>query len=381
MSEQKLNITWSDFEDNASRSFKKLWHDEQFTDVTLATCDDQQINSHKVILSSCSSFFKNILLKNPHQKPVLYLKDVRHKDLELILQFIYMGECQVDQEDIEEFLAVGKDLKINGLKEQDAEEDTHPNINNIKEEPIDIEEGETINFNKVYNSEGIVFPTPNNNKNAHERFACDQCYYTAPRQSVLRGHKASVHGSPLDSGDSNWEDHELSAVVLPSRDEDGKLPCKKCEYRAPTVSTYKRHVLGVHEGIKRYVQIKKYQCDQCDYKAGRLRMLKAHKVNKHEADKPYPCDLCDYQALSAHILKIHKTSKHDRVRYNCDLCDYWTNWQANLTTHKRKKHIEPAEEQLSLQHEEQLSLQHEEQELNLALLNSVKCEQQEMEEA
>lgn len=95
MSEHKLNITWSEFEESAAKSFKKLWHDEDFTDVTLATCDDQQINSHKVILSSCSSFFKNILLKNPHTKPLLYLKDVKQKELELILQFIYKGECQV----------------------------------------------------------------------------------------------------------------------------------------------------------------------------------------------------------------------------------------------------------------------------------------------
>ena len=58
MAEHKLNITWSEFDGSASKSFQKLWLDTDFTDVTLATSDDLQIHSHKVILSSCSSFFR-----------------------------------------------------------------------------------------------------------------------------------------------------------------------------------------------------------------------------------------------------------------------------------------------------------------------------------
>jgi len=63
MSEHKLNITWSEFAESSARSYRKLWMDEAFTDVILATSDDHQISSHKVILSSCSPFFRNILLR------------------------------------------------------------------------------------------------------------------------------------------------------------------------------------------------------------------------------------------------------------------------------------------------------------------------------
>lgn len=38
---------------------------------------------------------RHVLQRHPHQKPLLYLKDVRHRELELIIQFIYKGECQV----------------------------------------------------------------------------------------------------------------------------------------------------------------------------------------------------------------------------------------------------------------------------------------------
>ena len=91
MKEVKLNVSSNDFESNSSDTFRQLWNGKDFTDVTLATVDNQQIRAHKVILSSCSPFFKNILLRNPHQDPLFYLKDIRHKELEMILQFIYLS--------------------------------------------------------------------------------------------------------------------------------------------------------------------------------------------------------------------------------------------------------------------------------------------------
>ena len=51
-------------------------NDQAFTDVTLATLDNQHVRAHKIILSSGSTFFKNILVRNLHQNPLIYLKDI-----------------------------------------------------------------------------------------------------------------------------------------------------------------------------------------------------------------------------------------------------------------------------------------------------------------
>ena len=51
-------------------------NDQAFTDVTLATLDNQHVSAHKIILSSGSTFFKNILVRNLHQNPLIYLKDI-----------------------------------------------------------------------------------------------------------------------------------------------------------------------------------------------------------------------------------------------------------------------------------------------------------------
>ena len=94
-----------------------MWNDLDFADVTLATADYQQIRAHKVILSSCSQFFRNILLNNPHQNPLLYLKGIKHRELVLVTQFIYLGQCQAKHENVGAFLATGKDLEVSGLME------------------------------------------------------------------------------------------------------------------------------------------------------------------------------------------------------------------------------------------------------------------------
>ena len=62
-------IAWDDFEVHAPNTFRQLWTDQDFTDVTLPTVDDiiyyilyiiyclKQVKAHKVILSSCSTLF------------------------------------------------------------------------------------------------------------------------------------------------------------------------------------------------------------------------------------------------------------------------------------------------------------------------------------
>jgi len=114
MSSEKFCLRWNDFESNISSAFRELRDDKDFFDVTLA-CDDEQIQAHKVILSACSPFFRNILRRNPHQHPLLYLKGVKYTDLQSVLNFMYHGEVNVAQEELNSFLAVAEDLRVKGL--------------------------------------------------------------------------------------------------------------------------------------------------------------------------------------------------------------------------------------------------------------------------
>ena len=114
MSSEKFCLRWNDFESNISVAFRELREDKDFFDVTLA-CDDQQMQAHKVILSACSPFFRSVLKKNPHAHPLLYLKGVKYVDLVAVLNFMYHGEVNVAQEELNSFLAVAEELKVKGL--------------------------------------------------------------------------------------------------------------------------------------------------------------------------------------------------------------------------------------------------------------------------
>jgi len=114
MGSEKFCLSWNDFESNISLSFRELREEKDFFDVTLST-GDEQIQAHKLILSACSPFFRSVLKKNVHQHPLLYLKGVKFCDLQAVLNFMYHGEVNVAQEELNSFLAVAEDLKVKGL--------------------------------------------------------------------------------------------------------------------------------------------------------------------------------------------------------------------------------------------------------------------------
>lgn len=116
---EKFCLRWNDFEANISGALQELRDDKDFFDVTVA-CEDEQIEAHKVILSACSPFFRSILKRNPHQHPLLYLKGINHRELLAIVTFMYHGEVNVAQDELNAFLAVAEDLKVKGLTQHNS---------------------------------------------------------------------------------------------------------------------------------------------------------------------------------------------------------------------------------------------------------------------
>ena len=112
---EKFHLAWDKFQVTARTTFNNLFEDQDFTDVTLVCEDDKQIKAHKVILSSSSSFFRRILIRNPHQHPLLYLKGISYSDLQSVVRFLYFGEAEIAQDNLETFLEAAKEFEIEGL--------------------------------------------------------------------------------------------------------------------------------------------------------------------------------------------------------------------------------------------------------------------------
>ena len=115
MPEDKLCLQWNDFQENLARSFRVLREDQDFTDVTLVSGDGQQVGAHKVVLMTSSPFFNEVLKRNKHAHPLIYMKGVKSDDLKAIMDFLYEGAANVAEQNLENFLAQAEELKIEGL--------------------------------------------------------------------------------------------------------------------------------------------------------------------------------------------------------------------------------------------------------------------------
>ena len=101
---EKLCLKWNDFQDNTINTFARLGDSLDFSDVTLVCEDGKQVEAHKVVLACSSPVFQNILKRNKHAHPLLYMRGMKSEDLFAILEFLYCGETNVYQENLDYIL-------------------------------------------------------------------------------------------------------------------------------------------------------------------------------------------------------------------------------------------------------------------------------------
>ena len=112
---EQFCLKWNEFNSNASEEFCLLRNEDFLQDVTLVAEDNTQIGAHKLVLSSCSDYFKNIFRNNKHSHPLLCLEGLTSDDIKRLLDYIYDGELKIFQEDLDNFLAMAQRFKLKGL--------------------------------------------------------------------------------------------------------------------------------------------------------------------------------------------------------------------------------------------------------------------------
>ena len=161
---EKLCVRWNDFKDNINSSFRGLREENDFADVTLACEDGEQLKAHRVILAALSPFFQNLLRKIIHPHPLIFMRGVKYEDLLAIVDFLYCGEANVHQENLESFLAVAEELQVKGLMGEDSEEKTLPKrieptikreskASNSNNKPLNKEKSKSVSLTSPLNGE------------------------------------------------------------------------------------------------------------------------------------------------------------------------------------------------------------------------------------
>ena len=215
---EKFNLKWNDFQATVSNSFRNLRREKEYFDVTLVADDQTKISAHKLVLSACSDFFKSILSKNPHSHPLLYLSGVTSANLNLILDYIYQGEVQIYQDDMESFLEMSEQFKLVGLRSNDI--DQRSPAQNCTTEARSLE--------------------------AHQ---------IKSELSEEREGEEVIEASTPDLTVSDWEEGQEKILELLERRE-GLYHCTVCDYNKRDKSKVTRH-------IERHVEGLSYNCELC----------------------------------------------------------------------------------------------------------------------
>jgi hypothetical protein len=246
---EKFCLKWNDFQQNIAGSYRDLWRDKDFSDVTLVCEENQKIETHQNILSACSPFFSTVLKMNKHSHPMIYMRGLKAKDLEAIVDFIYLGEANIYQEDLEAFLTLAEELQLKGLS--GSQDDTLGLEENVKNSPFK---------NVTKKKENIPFKA--------------KIFDEKPQED----HKVSnwqtdvvvpFDGKQMVTIDNNIDDLEAKINSLIEKAFDQDFRCTMCGKTSKKRSDMVRHVETHIEGVS-------YPCGQCGKVARSSNALRQH---------------------------------------------------------------------------------------------------------
>ena len=232
---EKFSLKWNDFQTTVSQSFGLFRKEEDFFDVTLVTEDEVQISAHKLVLATSSSFFKSVLRKSPHSHPLIYLSGVNSVNLEFIMNYIYHGEVNIYQEQLDSFLDIAQKLKVSSLISDGKEEPLSDQQPNSK-----LQDLQDRNLFKEEIQESFVNPIELN--------------HTKKATFVIANQEES-------------EIREKVSEMLVKR--DGNVICTVCGKAGRDTGNMKRHAVTHIEGLT-------YSCTICDKTYRSKRSLYFH---------------------------------------------------------------------------------------------------------
>ena len=367
--DEKYNLQWHELPHHLVGTFKDLREEKHFADVTLVSDDQKQTQAHKVVLSACSPVLKTILLSNPHSCPILYLRGVKQRELQAILNYMYLGETEINEDSIQEFLSVAKDFALEQLSEKEFkkyvekenqiyyQQDSLSDMNNeiiLRNDELEIK------LESIQNNENILEKQNQSLNNKTPKAIPIFEAYAKDILSVDNGETINYVKRYFDKEELNCDktnaksDLEVDSVknceveLISERNDNNfemksvnlsiekenfeRFSCHACTASFTRKNSLNTHVQFKHNGIG-------FLCSQCDFKAAKKSALKIH-INSSHLGILYPCTYCVYTASTQTILINHIQAKHEKKNYFCDLCDYKARWNAQLRIHKKKIHVD-----------------------------------------
>ncbi|XP_073976665.1 uncharacterized protein isoform X1 [Rhodnius prolixus] len=114
---EQFCLRWNNHQSTLISVFENLLESETLIDCTLYA-EGQILKAHKVVLSACSPCFEKMLCAAEDKSPIIFLKDVKFLELKAMLDYMYKGEVNISQDQLDSFLKTAEALQIKGLTDQ-----------------------------------------------------------------------------------------------------------------------------------------------------------------------------------------------------------------------------------------------------------------------
>jgi len=313
-------LRWNDFESNISQAFREIRDEKDFFDVTLA-CEDEQVQAHKVILSACSPFFRTILRRNRHDHPLLYLKGVKYAEIISILNFMYHGEVNVAQDELNSFLAVAEELRVKGLtqnttqersKEQHTDQKAKMPAPRRAREPPDVPTTPPVKKARVpamsLSSEpSPAVSTPVKTEPISAPDVMEESYQETPMATQGSKHDMVSFEDPNNYDYSGYEEEDPSTAQFDASNSHALRPEGNKEMAKFVLSHLEE---GLDQEGKR-----QFTCRLCEFSSERKEKVRQHVESWHgdQLGIRYRCDFCE-KAYKCHSnLRSHVSATHKHV--------------------------------------------------------------------
>ena len=274
---EKFCLRSNDFETNVREYFKELREEHSYFDVTLATADHYQIEAPKVILAAGSKFFSDIFKQANHKNILIYLKGIKRKDLENVLNFLYNGVVNVTQEELTKFLETAQELQVKGLQSNQEDES---NFNQTDAEPKyqDIETGYTQSQDTVEQETVLEFT---------DTFEKDEIAVVNTEEDKV------VLNTNIEL------DLQIEEMI---EKNEGMWKCKVCGKTSKS-----KHVIRCH--AETHIKGLSHKCHLCNRMASTRPSLQMHIQNFH-CELSFDCDICGKVGMNKIAYKKHKSYYH-----------------------------------------------------------------------
>lgn len=130
-----LSLRWKNFNYNLLSGIYESLCGGELVDLTLVA-EGQQVQAHRIVLSLCSSYFRNIFTEMPANQPALVpLQDVSYATLKDLLQYMYTGEVIVSSDALPAIARAAEVLQIKGLTETEQAPATASSLTPVEVSP------------------------------------------------------------------------------------------------------------------------------------------------------------------------------------------------------------------------------------------------------